>query len=820
MPALVPWCHSRPQFCATICFLVLLAGAALPAAASPLTFEERVEAQRAIEEVYWRHRIWPAQNPGPKPPLSAVMPDEAIRAKVARYLAKSDYVEAQLGHTIRPEMLRSEVERMMRASGLPSVLFEIFSALGNDPLLVSECLARPVLADRLMRSLSARENLVSLQLAAASSGMAPLNDLDCVGGDPGPTAAGCIDDTWSATALQDAPEPRTLHSMVWTGSEMIIWGGQRGPVLNDGGRHDPATDSWTSLDSTAAPVGRFFHTAIWTGSEMIVWGGENYNNLFDSGARYNPASNTWTATTIIGAPSPRGRHTCVWTGSEMIVWGGYGGSDLNSGGRYHPATDTWTSTALTDAPQGRREHTAVWTGTEMIVWGGFGGGSLDSGGRYLPSADTWVATADQGVPGPRFFHTAVWSGTEMIVWGGQGGGSVGVLDTGGRYDPGPNLWTSTSRLSAPTPRALHTAVWAGSEMIVWGGEQASGTGFFTGARYDPRADSWIATTTEGAPTGRSQHKTVWTGSEMIAWGGYSDATSYQDTGGRYCVASRCAAELWYRDFDGDGYGDPDESQLSCDHPSGFVATGGDCDDSNEAVYPGAAELCNGIDDNCDGLTDEDADGEDTDGDGIHNLCDNCPSVFNASQFDSDSDSVGDVCDNCITVANPDQVEFDGDGLGDACDNCPGDYNPTQNNSDTDALGDACDNCQFVANPAQGDLDGDLEGDLCDLDDGVIFVRFSNRQRTIWQEEQGFGKWNWYKSDWDVFKLTGEYTQAPGSNPLAARQCGLMNTTAVDAAPIAPGKMAFYLVTGVSGGVEGDLGTDSAGNPRSNDNPCP
>src|SRR2546426_498843 len=76
----------------------LLACAFLPlfdasAQARTLSFEERVTAQRAIEQVYWSHRIWPAQNPGAKPSLSAVMPEAAIRAKVEDYLEKSNALE-------------------------------------------------------------------------------------------------------------------------------------------------------------------------------------------------------------------------------------------------------------------------------------------------------------------------------------------------------------------------------------------------------------------------------------------------------------------------------------------------------------------------------------------------------------------------------------------------------------------------------------------------------------------------------------------------------------------------------------------------------
>ena len=43
--------------------------------------------------------------------------------------------------------------------------------------------------------------------------------------------------------------------------------------FNTGGRYNPSTDSWTATSTTNAPAARFVHTAVWTGSEMIVWGG-------------------------------------------------------------------------------------------------------------------------------------------------------------------------------------------------------------------------------------------------------------------------------------------------------------------------------------------------------------------------------------------------------------------------------------------------------------------------------------------------------------------------------------------------------------------
>src|ERR1043166_4580851 len=348
--------------------------------------------------------------------------------------------------------------------------------------------------------------------------------------------------TWSAMNSSGAPSPSVGYNSVWTGTQMLVWGGesaaQPGTYPALGHRYAQTNDTWSVTAPSGDPSARTDATAVWAGTEMIAWGGTGTEFSLRTGGRLNPSaatSNMWSSVAVTGGPGPRSEHTAVWTGTEMIIWGGFNGAQsLNTGGRYNPSLNTWATVTTASAPTLRGGHVAVWAGDRMVVWGGTDGTNfVATGGRYNPVGNSWQSTSAVNAPSARADAAAVWSGTEMIVWGGRfvSGGVTNFLNTGGRYDPVANTWQALPTNGAPAGRFNHTAVWTGSEMVVWGGETQNGR-TNSGARFQRLANQWVPISTSGLPASRSQHTAVWAGTQMLIWGGFDGAVELA-SGGHY-----------------------------------------------------------------------------------------------------------------------------------------------------------------------------------------------------------------------------------------------------------------------------------------------
>jgi hypothetical protein len=244
---------------------------------------------------------------------------------------------------------------------------------------------------------------------------------------------------------------------------MLVWGGlnsrlvQGGATEPDGapggGRYDPATDTWLTIATEGAGTPSEGTPAIWTGSELLLFGGTRAK--FPPGTTapflgamnlYDPTKDSWRRMNDVGAPSRRTGHLVVWSGSEALVWGGSmaqdSGSGLGSGmdpasagGAYDPARNAWRPITRTQQPMARHGALGVFasgagslsTGLMLVV------GGPAQGGAYDPASDRWWPLSMQDAPS--FGEAvAVWTGKYMLVWG-MTSTPTGFVSAGARYEP-------------------------------------------------------------------------------------------------------------------------------------------------------------------------------------------------------------------------------------------------------------------------------------------------------------------------------------------------------------------------------------------------
>ncbi len=330
-------------------------------------------------------------------------------------------------------------------------------------------------------------------------------------------------DTWEV--IPDGPlAARNGFSTVWTGRELIVWGGSLGAALvhGDGAAYDPVAKEWRALAPAPAGFGpRLWHSAVWTGSEMLLWGGYVEGADDVEGVAYDPLADRWRPLAPAGEPH-RWLHTAVWTGSEMVVWGGEveRGEERAAGLAYDPAADAWRT--VPEAPIATRTlHTAVWTGKQMIVWGGAtaDGSYAADGAAYDPVANAWEALPPVHLE-PRARHAAVWDGERMVVWAGRllpvGPGS----SDGAAYHPAGAEWAALPA-TALEERESPVLVATDAGVLAWSGNRQAqagrARGLRTGSTLEALDRGWRQL--RSSPfEGGGDFAGVWTGDVLLVWG--------------------------------------------------------------------------------------------------------------------------------------------------------------------------------------------------------------------------------------------------------------------------------------------------------------
>ena len=216
---------------------------------------------------------------------------------------------------------------------------------------------------------------------------------------------------------------------------------------------------------------------------------------------------------------------CAPKEEKADVCSGFSGgqSPLFTGSESTPSstrTEPWWDMEYLSAPEGRIFHSAVWSGERLLVWGGIVGGLTPgyaaNGGVYNPTGNQWSSMNSTNQPTERFGHCAVWTGSQMFVWGGENGG--GLRSDGYLYDPSTNTWSGVSDSGAPSARLWHNCTLYSEKIYLWGGVSGNDSDILgSGAIYDPSSDSWeTMSSTDSIPYAESMFGTaVLAGTQII-----------------------------------------------------------------------------------------------------------------------------------------------------------------------------------------------------------------------------------------------------------------------------------------------------------------
>ena len=302
-------------------------GLAVSAGPGELSFKDRVDAQEAIERAYHSHQI------GAKEQLDEQLLRSIAARKVRTYLKQLVLLEKFWNTRITAEALSAEMRRIVRNTGLPDRLEQIYASLGNDSLLIQECFVRPILAERLSRRFFAFDERIHGETRRRAEALR--DEVDSGMADARPTIVEIV------LAHERRREHRSLDSTVQVTSaeefqrHRMKWARRRGEASPLRQRREDF--EFGVVLQEEADRFQVAHYSI----PKTTWE-EWWHSVADT---LDEATVGVTAPAMIPPATSRSQPIC--------------GPD-----------DVWETGALGVPAEGRKGHTAVWTGSEMLVWGG------------------------------------------------------------------------------------------------------------------------------------------------------------------------------------------------------------------------------------------------------------------------------------------------------------------------------------------------------------------------------------------------------------------------------------------------------------------
>ena len=500
--------------------------AVMGARATSLNSSGRAACYAAVEHVYYDQRDWPDKST-PRPRFEDAYPISVFLPRAEDNLRMETALESLRGKALATAEIQGEIDRMIAHSRDPATLEKVFAALANDPQRIAECIARPAMTERLLRTQYADSpTLHADERAMALQGYAQLQaGVGVVG------SGASVHQVWTTADSEllaidrlgasyvSSPKPADISQRAQRFASFASALGIAADASAETLEERVGQTSALQEHATALTAVRIEHGAQGIEVNAYTWPKRAFEDWWHERAS-EVVSSTRALTGAYTIATPAAGQCLIgeWVGPTKVI------NDYQT--RESQTTD------------------AVWTGSEMMLFGDghysyggdfYAGPIVESGLRFNSSSNAWSVMSSAGAPTSlRYGNSAVewhsaWTGSQLVVMGCAfiDGGGINCALAGGRYTPATDSWAPISLTGAVAPAKYYEPVhltWDGSKVLVLNVTQSIYplTSAHPFRSYDPLANTWQTladppATDSGGAVIRGEHA-VWTGTELIALG--------------------------------------------------------------------------------------------------------------------------------------------------------------------------------------------------------------------------------------------------------------------------------------------------------------
>ena len=447
------------------------------------------------------------------------------------------------------------------------------------------------------------------------------------------------------------------------------WGYNGNGALGDGTWIDSHTPVQTGSDNNWVSIaaGQYHSLGLKSNGTLWAWGYAGDGGLGDgtSANKSNPVQISSGSTWASVAAGLFDHSMGIKTDGTLWAWGWVQGGlgDGTTLRRYSPV-QVGSSSDWAMVSGGGAHSTGLKTDGTLWAWGSNNYGQLGNGSTANELLPVQIGIDWVAVDAGDNYTLGLKSDGTLLAWGANTAGQLGIGSTDYNPHPIPEQIGSDGNWNSVSAGAIHSF----------------------GLKLDGTSWAWGSNNNGRSGNGRTYYSPFQTASN---------------------VADGTLSSTYYQDADGDGYGDPTVSQVSCVQPAGYVADDTDCNDGNSAINSGATEVCDGVDNNCNGQADEgllNTHYQDSDGDGYGNPLVVVVDCTPPAGYVTDSSD----CNDADSSISPGVVEIPYDGIDQDC-----------SGADlTDVDGDGYDSTVVAGGTDCNDADAGINPGAIEIFDGV------------------------------------------------------------------------------------------------------